>query len=222
MNAMNNRTGLYLVTPDWDDTDRLLACSEQALAAGVAMLQYRHKGASAALRRRQAGELLALCRRYDTPLVINDHLALCLELGADGVHVGGTDAGVAAARAQLGAAAIVGASCYGERALAAGAAADGASYVAYGGFYPSRVKQYAVSTQADIVDWSKARIALPLVVIGGMTAANAAPLVGRGADMVAAISSVYGAPDIAAAVRGFGALFDRRVDRRVDSRTGAT
>ncbi len=199
--------GLYLVTPNWDDTAALLDATAQALRAGAALLQYRHKDASAQLRREQASQLLALCRRFHTPFIINDHLELCLELGADGVHVGGTDASVGAARQALGDGSIVGASCYGDRQLARDAAAAGASYVAFGGFYPSKVKQYPVTTPADIVDWAKADIALPCVVIGGMTPANAAPLVARGADMVAAISSVYGAPAIEAAARDFGDLF---------------
>lgn len=199
--------GLYLVTPDWDDTDRLLAVTEQALGAGLALLQYRHKLADAAQRREQAGALLALCRRYACPLIINDFTALCLELGADGVHVGGTDAPVAAVRAQLGPRAIVGASCYGDLALARRAQAEGASYVAFGGFYPSRVKKYAVTTPPSIVDEARAAVALPNVVIGGMTPENAAPLAARGADMVAAISSVYLAADPAAAARAFAALF---------------
>jgi thiamine-phosphate pyrophosphorylase len=71
------------------------------------------------------------------------------------------------------------------------------------------VKQYPVTTPADIVNWAKAEIALPCVVIGGMTPANAAPLVARGADMVAAISSVYGAPAIDAAMHEFARLFAR-------------
>ena len=200
--------GLYLVTPDWDDTAALLARTEQALQAGVAMLQYRHKGAGAALRREQATQLLALCRRYDTPFIINDHIDLCIELGADGVHVGGLDASVREARESVGERVIVGASCYGERPLAVKAQEEGASYVAWGGFYPSRVKQYAVTTPADIVDWSCGAIDLPMVVIGGMTPANAAPLVARGAHMVAAISSVYGAPSVADAVAAFSALFN--------------
>ena len=201
--------GLYLVTPDWDDTAALLARTEAALQAGVAMLQYRHKGAGDALRREQATLLLALCRSYDTPLIINDHIDLCIELGADGVHVGGLDASVREARSRVGEGVIVGASCYGERALALRAQEEGASYVAWGGFYPSRVKQYAVTTPPEIVDWSRGAIDLPMVVIGGMTPANAAPLVARGAHMVAAISSVYGAPSVADAVDAFAALFNR-------------
>jgi thiamine-phosphate pyrophosphorylase len=199
--------GLYLVTPDWDDTAALVDATGQALRAGAAIVQYRHKSAGQALRREQAAQLLALCRRHGRPFIINDHLDLCRELDADGVHVGGTDASVAEARKTLGAGKIVGASCYGDKQLARDASAAGASYVAFGGFYPSRVKQYPVTTPADIVDWAKAEIALPCVVIGGMTTRNAAPLVARGADMVAAISSVYGAPLIDAAVREFGQLF---------------
>jgi len=199
--------GLYLVTPDWDDTDRLLEATRRALEGGAALVQYRHKTASDALRAEQAGALLALCRRHARQLVINDHLDLCLRLDADGVHVGGTDASVAQVRAALGPGRIVGASCYGQFALAEAAQAAGASYVAFGGFYPSRVKVYDVSTPADIVARAKAALRVPVVVIGGMTVENARPLVGHGTDMVAAISSVYGAEEPYEAARAFAGLF---------------
>lgn len=200
--------GLYLVTPNWDDTERLLAASAQALAAGpLALLQYRHKDAAPALRREQAAALLALCRRHGVPLIINDHVALCEELDADGIHLGGTDAAVAAVRGRLGKGKLIGASCYGELARAQQAEQAGASYVAFGGFYPSRVKQYAVTTPPAIVDQARALLRVPLVVIGGMTPQNAAPLVARGAHMVAAISSVYQAASIADAVCEFQSLY---------------
>ena len=200
-------TGLYLVTPDWDDTAQLLQVTEQALQGGVRLLQYRHKTASAALQREQAVALQQLCRQYACPFVINDHLALCQELDADGVHVGATDAGVAQARRTLGPDKIVGASCYGDLALALAAQADGASYVAFGGFYPSRVKRYPVTTPVTLLSEATAQMNLPKVVIGGMTAANAVPLVQEGAQMVAAISSVYQAPDPQQAARQFAMLF---------------
>lgn len=207
--------GLYLVTPDWDDTDRLLAASAEALAAGATLLQYRHKFASPELRVEQASALLALCRRHGVPFIVNDHVELCLELGADGVHVGGLDASVATARAAVGPDRIVGASCYGQLPLALDAQAAGASYVAFGGFYPSRVKKYAVTTRPVIIEDARgAGLTLPTVVIGGMTPENAAPLVAAGADMVAAISSVYCADyrsgDVAAAVQAFTGLFGNR------------
>ncbi|MDP5008169.1 MAG: thiamine phosphate synthase [Glaciimonas sp.] len=199
--------GLYIITPDWDDTDKLLAVTEQALQGGAAIVQYRHKTADAAQRLTQETALLALCRRYQRPFIINDYVALCLALNADGIHVGGTDASVAEIRAKVGTEKIVGASCYGSLALAHQAQREGASYIAFGGFYPSRVKKYEVSTQADIVTQAKQEIALPNVVIGGMTAENCAPLVAAGADMVAAISSVYLSDDPTAAAHGFVNLF---------------
>ena len=199
--------GLYLVTPNWDDTDKLVDVTRQALQAGAALLQYRHKDVSTALRREQADALLRLCREQGVPLVINDHVDLCMAIDADGVHVGGTDASVATVRAALGGSKIIGASCDGDFELARSAQTHGASYVAFGGFYPSLVKKYAVTTSEDIVARSKAELQVPVVVIGGMTAANSRPLVARGADMVAAISSVYLAEDAQAAAQEFAALF---------------
>lgn len=199
--------GLYLVTPDWDDTDRLLAVTEAGLRGGATLVQYRHKTAPAAQRREQAAALLALCRRHATPFIINDHVDLCAELDADGVHVGGSDLEVSLVRQRVGKDRIVGASCYGDLALADAAHAAGASYVAFGGFYPSRVKKYEVTTSPSIVSDAKARIALPVVVIGGMTHQNARPLVAQGADMVAVISSVYMAEEPESAARRFKELF---------------
>lgn len=199
--------GLYLVTPNWDDTERLLAATDAALQGGASLVQYRHKEAGPALRREQAAALLALCRRHGRPLIINDHLELCRELDADGVHLGHTDDGVQAARALLGTNKIIGASCYGELALAQAAQDAGASYVAFGGFYPSLVKKYTFVTPPALLDAARAQLALPIVVIGGMTPANAAPLVARGADMVAAITSVYGAARAQDAAHAFAALF---------------
>lgn len=202
--------GLYIVTPDWDDTEKLLRVTEQALQGGAALLQYRHKTADAPLRQQQAEALLNLCRRYRRPFIINDYVDLCLALDADGIHVGGTDASVAQVRATVGADKIVGASCYGDLELAHAAYRAGASYVAFGGFYPSRVKKYPVTTSPDIVTRAKAEIAVPNVVIGGMTQENAVSLIAAGADMVAAISSVYLADDPTAAARSFVALFENR------------
>ena len=199
--------GLYLVTPDWDDTEKLLAATRQAIAGGARLLQYRHKTASDALRSEQASALLALCRPLNVPFIVNDHLDLCERIDADGIHVGGTDASVAEVRARLGHDKIVGASCYGDLQLARNAAAAGASYVAFGGFYLSRVKRYEVTTSPDIIAQALSELSLPVCVIGGMTPQNARPLVTKGAHMVAAISSVYAADDYQAAAGAFADLF---------------
>jgi len=205
--------GLYLVTPNWNDTERLLAATEAALRGGAALVQYRHKDADAVLRLEQGAALLALCRRHGTPLVVNDHLDLCMHLDADGVHLGGSDLAIGDARRLLGAGKIVGASCYGDLALARAAQAAGASYAAFGGFYPSPVKKYAFVTEPALLSQARAELAVPVVVIGGMTPENAAPLVARGADMVAAITAVYAEADPAGAARRFAKLFEPQIVR---------
>ena len=183
--------GLYAVTPNWDDTALLLTATEEIIRGGARMVQYRHKDIDAATRQVQASALQQLCRDYLVPFIINDDVDLCIELNADGIHVGGTDAPIADVRQRVGANKIVGASCYGSMDLARAAAHDGASYVAFGGFYPSLVKKYEVSTSADIVAQAKAELDVPVVVIGGMTVDNCGILIAQGTDMVAAISSIY-------------------------------
>ena len=91
-------SGLYAVTPDISDAPDLLAAAEAALAGGARLLQYRNKAASAALRLLQGRALLALCRDYQVPLIINDHLDLALALDADGLHLGAEDGSLTAAR----------------------------------------------------------------------------------------------------------------------------
>lgn len=200
--------GLYIVTPDWDDTDKLLDVTEKALKGGAALVQYRHKTAEMKQLREQAKALQKLCKRYDVPFIINDYVDLCVELDADGIHVGGTDESVAAVRAKVGPDKIVGASCYGEMDLARKAKKEGASYVAFGGFYPSRIKKYAVTTPISIVSDAKSEVSgVPSCAIGGITLENAIPLVEQGVDMISVISSVYMVDDPESAARDFAALY---------------
>ena len=122
--------GLYLITPEEPDTARLLA-RVAAVLPQATWLQYRQKGAGPDLRLVQAAGLQALCREVGVPLIINDDVALAAAISAAGVHLGEEDGDIAAARAQLGAQAIIGASCYDAHARAERAvgAAGGPGYV---------------------------------------------------------------------------------------------
>lgn len=199
--------GLYLVTPDEADTGRLLERVRPALAAGPALLQYRNKAATAPLRREQARELLALCREAGVPLLINDDWRLAAELGADGAHLGGDDGSLAEARAALGPAAVLGASCYDELARAENAATAGASYLAFGAFFPSGTKPGARRADPALLTAS-AGLGLPRVAIGGITPDNAGIVIAAGADLVAVIAGVFESADPAASVRAYRRCFD--------------
>ncbi len=200
-------SGLYAITPDCADGGVLLHGVRAALAGGAGVLQYRNKAADAALRLRQARALRALTREFSVPLIINDDAALAAEVGADGVHLGEGDGSLRAARALLGADKIIGVSCYNRASLAREAATAGADYVAFGAFYPSTIKPGAVRAEAALLREVRAELPLPIVAIGGITAANGAELISAGADALAVISALFGAADIGSAAQEFRALF---------------
>jgi thiamine-phosphate pyrophosphorylase len=193
--------GLYLVTPDWDDTARLLAATRSAIAGGAVCMQYRHKTASAGLRVAQATALRTLTRETGVCLLINDDVALAQQVAADGVHLGREDGELAAARALLGEQAIIGASCYNSLDRARAAVAAGASYVAFGAMFPSLTKPEAVAAPLDLIAQAKAELKVPVACIGGITADNAPLLVAQGADLLAVITDIYAAsaPQVQAA-----------------------
>lgn len=198
--------GVYLITPDEPDTARLLARTAPLLAAGATWLQYRNKTADAALRLQQATALQALCGQHGVPLIINDDPALAHAVGAAGVHLGGTDGDIGAARALLGSDAIIGASCYDQLANAARAVAEGASYVAFGAFFPTTTKVTASRATPDLLRQSAA-LGVPRVAIGGLSPDNVGPVIAAGADLVAVVSGIFAAPDPVAAQRAFLAQF---------------
>jgi len=200
--------GLYALTPDLADTAALTARTDLALSGGASAIQYRNKSASAALKLQQATALRALCSARGAIFIVNDDIELARSVGADGVHLGRDDASVAAARARLGPVVIVGVSCYDAIERAEAAIATGGDYITFGSFYPSLVKPNAVRPPLRLIAEAKARWPqVGVVAIGGITAANAAPLIAAGADAVAVISALYDAPDVLLAARELVACF---------------
>ncbi len=204
--------GLYAITPDWSDSRRLLAASEANLAAGCRLMQYRNKNATPSLRREQAVALRGLTREYGARLIVNDDLDLALSVEADGVHLGGEDGDLAAARAGLGPDRILGASCYQSLALAQAAARAGADYLAFGSFFPSPTKPGAQRPDPALLALAKQATGLPVCAIGGITPANGAGLVAAGADLLAVISALYEAHDPARATAQFIRIFEASLE----------
>jgi thiamine-phosphate pyrophosphorylase len=200
------RKGLYLITPDEADTSRLLARTAPVLQYAT-LLQYRNKAADVALKRAQLAALVPLCRGYRVPLIVNDDLELALSTGADGVHLGEHDGEIRMARECLGPNALIGASCYDDLGRARLAAEAGASYIAFGAFFPSATKPGARRAPLTLLRDSEA-LGLPRVAIGGITPDNARNLVEAGADMLAVISGVFDAPDPIAAARAYRRCFE--------------
>lgn len=203
------RRGLYAITHITSNSDcnTVAAQVAAAIAGGAVMIQYRDKVSTPIVRRELAQTLQSICARHGVPLIINDDIELAAEVGAAGVHVGKSDAHIREARSRLGASAIIGASCYNDLARAAQAADAGASYLAFGSFFPSRTKPDAVVAERELLSHARREFQLPLVAIGGITAANAPALVAAGADMVAVISDLFGASDVRAAAQRLTQVF---------------
>lgn len=199
--------GLYAITPDEQNTERMLAKVEAALQGGISVLQYRNKLANHKLQTQQARALLPLCRQYEVPFIINDSIKLCLTLDADGVHLGADDGNLAEARARLGNNKLLGASCYNRFDLAVSAQQLGADYVAFGACFASSTKPNAPVAGLDLFTQAKTELKVPSVAIGGITIENAALAIAAGANSIAVINAIFNADDVKSTSQQFTKLF---------------
>ncbi len=184
--------GLYAITDTANlSSEIMLTRTEEILRAGANLLQYRNKQADENTRITEAEQLRELCRQFSVPLIINDDIALAVQIGADGVHLGKTDSTIADARKRLGDKAMIGCSCYNNLDRAQQAAKSGADYIAFGAFFPSPTKPDAAHATPDIIQTAKQKFKLPVVAIGGITPENGRSLIDAGADMLAVISGIY-------------------------------
>ncbi|MGQ0586025.1 MAG: thiamine phosphate synthase [Gammaproteobacteria bacterium] len=205
--------GLYAITSDTlcRAPGQLARAVEAALAGGARLIQYRDKESDAAARQHTARALLELCRTHNALFIVNDDVELALAIGADGVHLGNKDLPLREARRRLGGLATIGVSCANALERAITAQGEGASYVAFGRFFPSRTKPEAPQAELALLRQAREKLHIPICAIGGITPANARPLVEAGAAMIAAVEGVFGAgpPEgVEAAARAYSRLFD--------------
>lgn len=178
-----------------------------AIKGGASLVQYRNKYAGPQLRLKQSTALLALCRAHNIPFIINDHLDLCAEIDADGLHLGNTDCDLGAARRLLGPDKIIGASCYYQIELAIKAQTEGASYIAFGDCFAPEIQPSVVSNCLDLIAKAKQTVDLPIVGFGSITLDNASQVIAAGADMLAVNSDIFLDDDVEGISRAYTKLF---------------
>lgn len=184
--------GLYAITdPLLLSTENLMPAVELAIRGGARVIQYRNKLASATLQYEQARQLSALCKRHQICFIINDDAELAKRVTADGVHIGKSDGKITKVRKQLGDKAIIGVSCYNRLESAQKAIAQGADYVAFGRFFPSKTKPDAVQAELQLLEDASRLLTVPIVAIGGVTRNNATQLISHGADAIAVINDLF-------------------------------
>ena len=180
-----------------------------AFAGGAGIVQLRDKGASTEALYRAGLEMQALAERAGGAFLVNDRLDVAQATGAGGAHVGQDDMPAAVARGLLGKDAIVGVSVEnGEQAREA--ERDGATYVAVGPIYEARGSKADAGPPVgpDAVAEIKRHVAVPVVAIGGINHENAAEVVAAGADGLAVMTAIIGAPDVAEAARRMRCIID--------------
>ena len=197
---------LYAVTDRaWVGRQTLSEQIEDALRGGVTLVQLREKNLAKEEFVAEAKAVLALCRQYGVPLIINDRLDVALESGADGVHVGIEDAPVSEIRRQAGPDFIIGATAK-TVAQAQAAQAAGADYLGVGAVFPSPTKRNAIRITSEVLREICGSVSIPAVAIGGITAENAPSLRGCGMAGIAVVSAIFGASDIQQAAAGLRTL----------------
>ncbi|MCZ6447817.1 MAG: thiamine phosphate synthase [Alphaproteobacteria bacterium] len=193
---MTESCRLYLITPERVDPGPFADTLALALDAGnVACVQLRLKGIDDDAIREAARTLAPVAQSRDVAFLLNDRPDLAAETGCDGVHVGQQDSSYEEARAAVGDDSIVGITCHDSRHFAMVAAEKGADYVAFGAFYATATKDAIGHPDAQILSWWSEMMTVPSVAIGGITAANCAPLVKAGADFIAVLSAVWSHAD---------------------------
>ena len=192
MIAQHKIQGLYAISdPDLIPDNELLYCIEQAILGGIRVLQYRNKSASKDTQYQQAHELSTLCKRYQVCFIINDDPHLAYSVQADGVHVGKDDGKIADARQILGDQSIIGVSCYNSLENAHNAIAQGADYIAFGRFFPSKTKPNALQADLSLLKQARTQLQKPIVAIGGINRDNAPQLIQCGANSIAVINDLF-------------------------------
>jgi thiamine-phosphate pyrophosphorylase len=173
--------GLYAITPSGLEENDLLSKTEVLLKEGIKLIQYRDKFLDKKTFQEKARLLLNLTKKYRAKLLINDHIEICLEINADGFHLGLEDYS-SEGNAELlkknkefiTKNLICGLSCKWNKELVVNPPENEIkwTYLAVGSFYPSNTKSTIPETNENVKKKFLSYTDKPLVAIGGINKEN--------------------------------------------------
>lgn len=173
----------------------LLVSLEEAILAGVSVIQLREKDSTSLEFYEMAIRVKELTEKYDIPLIINDRLDIALAVDADGVHIGQTDFPARVARELLGQDKILGVSAANIEE-AEQAVKDGADYIGVGALFPTKTKSNTRCVTLEELANIKKKMVIPVVAIGGINRENIHLLKKTNIDGCAVVSAILGEKDI--------------------------
>ncbi len=201
MKFSKNDLLLYLVTDRrWLNGKDLSEEVQVCIDAGVTFVQLRDKDMDYTSLKEEAIKLKKICTEKHVPLVINDYVALTMEIDADGVHVGQNDMDVSEVRKMIGTDKILGVSVQTvEQAIRA--EKDGADYLGVGAIFPTTTKVEAKNLNIHMLRDICESVSIPVVAIGGITKDNVKNLSDSNANGAAVVSAILASLDVADATR---------------------
>lgn len=210
---LEDKLRLYAVTDRrWLGERTLAEAVEAAIRGGASCIQLREKGMPLDDFLSEARQIAALCRDYNVPLIINDHVEIALQSGADGVHVGQADICAAHVRERIGSRRILGVTAKSvEQALQAQAA--GADYLGCGAIFSAIAKPDAQRISKDTLREICRATHIPVVAIGGVNRDNLMELADCGIVGAAVVSGIFAAQDVETECRLLRGMIERIVHR---------
>lgn len=187
---------IYLIASLDDGLEKI----EEALQAGVNIIQLREKGISSKMYFERALTLRALTKKYHIPLIINDRVDIALACGAEGVHLGQEDVPVHIVRQLVGKTFIIGATA---KTVDSAVKAElwGAQYIGSGAWFPTCTKEDATPIDREEYKKLKELVHIPSVAIGGLNVGNCHIPMAYGADGIAMASGILSSSNITETVR---------------------
>jgi len=195
--------GFYPIVDSYEWVARLLPL-------GVKTIQLRIKDKSVAEVTGPIRDAIALAKRYDCQLVINDYWQLALEHGADFIHLGQEDIDKADKSTIQKSGVKLGLSTHTDEELTR-ALTWAPDHIALGPVYETTLKvmRYQPQGLARVNKW-KAKLSCPLIGIGGITLERAPQVLDAGADVIAVVTDVIFNPNPEARIEQWLELFNQR------------
>ena len=184
---------IYLISPNKINKNFYNSLKKVLSSKKVQYFQLRLKNQKKKKIIQISKKIIKITKFYNVKFIINDNHNLVKEIGADGCHLGQSDGNILKIRKRIKNK-VIGVTCHNSKRLAKKAKAIGASYVAFGSFYKSKLKPNAKKANTKILSWAKKKLNLPIVAIGGINNKNYKSLMKIGVNYLAISSYIWNNP----------------------------
>ena len=197
---------IYLISPQKIRGTRFYNKLDQVLKTNkVKYFQLRLKKISTLNLIKISRKIKKITRKNNVKFLINDKPTVARTVGADGCHIGQKDMNLMSCRKILGKNKIIGVTCHNSKKLALKAIKNGTNYIAFGSFFKSSTKKSPFRANLAILRWTKKKISMPTVAIGGINSSNYKKILSSGASFIACSSYIWNNKKLnpAAAIKKF-------------------